>query len=151
MMRHVKPRSPARGTAQCRPVRRLSRPLRGSGGKQYAMAEQIEAGATVHLAFDQLEPGDLALRLATAPGCGDCGADRGAVLLQPSRKGLHSAHAGPARVGEPGVQLPERRLRVSLLADAVATHERAEPAGQSSNARSLTVLLDPRDHSGIGH
>src|SRR4051812_17963633 len=45
----------------------LSRSLRGSCRKENAPAEQVEAGATVHLTLDQLEPGDLPLRVAAAP------------------------------------------------------------------------------------
>jgi hypothetical protein len=33
----------------------LSRTLRGSGGEQGAVAEQVEAGAAVHLPLQQLE------------------------------------------------------------------------------------------------
>jgi hypothetical protein len=64
----------------------LSRGLRGSCRKENTPAEQVEAGATVHLTLDQLEPGDLALRLAAAPGRREGRLDRSAVLLQPSRK-----------------------------------------------------------------
>src|SRR4051794_22973551 len=49
------------------PVAWLSRPLRGSCRKENTLAEQVEAGATVHLPLDQLEPGDLPLGLAAAP------------------------------------------------------------------------------------
>lgn len=31
-----------------------------SGGQEYALAEQAEAGAAVHLAFDHLDPVDVA-------------------------------------------------------------------------------------------
>jgi len=61
----------------------LSRSLRGSCRKENALAEQVEAGATVHLTLDQLEPGDLALGLAAAPGRHERCPDRGTVLLQP--------------------------------------------------------------------
>jgi hypothetical protein len=47
----------------------LSRSLRGLCRKENTPAEQVEAGATVHLPLDQLEPGDLPLGLAAAPGC----------------------------------------------------------------------------------
>src|SRR5687767_12898091 len=67
----------------------LSRTLRGSGGKQGATAEQVEAGAAVHLPLQQLEAGDLALSLAVAPGRGQRGANRGTVLLQPDGERLH--------------------------------------------------------------
>src|SRR5215207_11648622 len=68
------------------PAEWLSRPLRGLCRKENTPAEQVEAGATVHLTLDQLEPGDLALRLAAAPGRRECRLDRNAVLLQPRRK-----------------------------------------------------------------
>src|SRR4051794_41429086 len=45
----------------------LSRSFRGSCRKENALAEQVEAGATVHLPLDQLEPSDLPLGLAAAP------------------------------------------------------------------------------------
>jgi hypothetical protein len=38
-----------------------------SGGEEDAAAQEIEAGASVHLAFDQLELVDLPLCLSTAP------------------------------------------------------------------------------------
>jgi hypothetical protein len=65
------------------PAEWLSRSLRGSCRKENALAEQVEAGATVHLTLDQLEPGDLALGLAAAPGRHERCPDRGTVLLQP--------------------------------------------------------------------
>src|SRR3982750_3461233 len=46
---------------------RLSRSLRGSCRQENALAEQVEAGATVHLPLDQLEPSDLALGLGAGP------------------------------------------------------------------------------------
>src|SRR3954454_11067758 len=38
----------------------LSRPLRGSCCEQNPLTKQVEAGTTVHLPLNQLEPGDLA-------------------------------------------------------------------------------------------
>src|SRR3954447_322647 len=99
------------------PVEWLSRPLRGSCRKENTPAEQVEAGATVHLPLDQLEPGDLALRLAAAPGRRERRPDRGAVLLQPSRKGLESADPRPSRVGKPGGQRHTCCFRVDLRVD----------------------------------
>src|SRR4051812_41794759 len=70
------------------PGRRLSRSLCGSCREENTPAEQVEAGAPVHLPLDQLEPGDLALGLAAAPGRRECRPDRSAVLLQARRKRL---------------------------------------------------------------
>src|SRR4051794_33006374 len=89
--------------ARMGPFPRLSRPLRGSCRKENTPAEQVEAGATVHLPLDQLEPGDLPLGLAAAPRRRERGPDRGAVLLQTSRKGLERADPRPPGVGQPGV------------------------------------------------
>src|SRR3954470_24922977 len=106
-----------------RPLLRLSRALRGSGGEQGAVAEQVEAGAAVHLPLQQLEAGDLTLGLAVAPGRGERGADRGAVLLQPGRERLRGPHAGGAGVGEPGLQLRERGVGAELPAGSAPAHE----------------------------
>src|SRR5215207_10806433 len=82
----------------------LSRSLRGSCRKENTPAEQVEAGATVHLPLDQLEPSDLALGLAAAPRRRERGSDRSTVLLQPRRKSLESADPRRPGVGQPGVQ-----------------------------------------------
>src|SRR5215203_4539875 len=82
----------------------LSRPLRGSCRKENTPAEQVEAGATVHLRLAQLEPGDLALHLAAAPGRREGRLDRSAVLLQPSRKSLESTDPRRPGVSKPGGQ-----------------------------------------------
>jgi hypothetical protein len=39
----------------------------GSGGPDYARLKQVDLAATVHLAFDELELGDLAFGLAVRP------------------------------------------------------------------------------------
>src|SRR5215212_8441642 len=89
----------------------LSRSLRGSCREENTPAEQVEAGATVHLPLDQLEPGDLPLGLAAAPRRCERGPDRGTVLLQPRRKRLESTHPARSGIGQPGVQRHARRLR----------------------------------------
>src|SRR3954468_6793447 len=95
----------------------LSRSLRGSCRKENTPAEQVEAGATIHLPLDQLEPGDLPLCLAAAPGRRERGLDRRTVLLQPRRKGLESADPRNPSVGQPGGQRHARRLRADLRVD----------------------------------
>src|SRR3954467_13364296 len=99
------------------PDPRLSRSFRGSCRKENALAEQVEAGATIHLPLDQLEPSDLALGLAAAPRRRERPPDRSAVLLQPSRKRLESADPRPPGVGQPGVQRHARRLRADRRID----------------------------------
>src|SRR4051794_15638523 len=82
------------------PAEWLSRSLRGLCREENAPAEQVEAGAPVHLPLDQLEPSDLALRLAAAPGRRECRPDGGPVLLQPRRKGLESTDPTRSGVGQ---------------------------------------------------
>src|SRR5215212_10078469 len=120
---------------------------RGSCRKENTPAEQVEAGATVHLALDQLEPGDLALGLAAAPRRRERRLDRSTVLLQPRRKGLESTNSRPPGVGQPGGQRHTCYFRVDLRIDPTPAHERAEPAGQPGNARSRRILLESR-HEG---
>src|SRR3954467_12418023 len=107
------------------PLQRLSRSLRGSCREENTPAEQVEAGATIHLPLDQLEPGDLPLGLAAAPGRRERGLDRIAVLPRPRRKGLESADPRPPGVGQPGGQRHTGRLR----ADPTPAHEGRQPAG----------------------
>jgi hypothetical protein len=44
-----------------------------SCGAEQSCAEEVELGSTVHLAFDELEPGDVALGLAIGPWQAECG------------------------------------------------------------------------------
>ncbi len=81
------------GSREPPPPAWLSHTLRGSRGEEHAAAEQVEAGAAVHLPLQQLEPGDLPLGLAVAPRRRERRPDGGAVLLQPGREGLDGGHA----------------------------------------------------------
>src|SRR3954465_15274228 len=129
------------------PLKWLSRSLRGSCRKENALAEQVEAGATVHLPLDQLEPSDLPLRLAAAPRRRERRPDRSSVLLQPRRKRLESADPRPPGVGQPGVQRHTCCFRVDLWIDPTPAHGGHQPASQPSHVCSRRVLLDPR-HEG---
>ena len=66
------------------PVWWLFRSLRGSGCQENALAQQVQACPTIHLALDQLEAVDLPLGLAAAPGQAQGGPNRGAVLAEVS-------------------------------------------------------------------
>src|SRR4051812_31144948 len=101
----------------------LSRPLRESCRKENALAEQVEAGATIHLPLDQLEPGDLPLGLAAAPGCRERGLDRSPVLLQPRPKRLESADPTRPGRGQPGGQRHRRPPRGNLPLHPPPAHE----------------------------
>src|SRR5204863_8773989 len=106
----------------------LSRGLRGSCRKENTPAEQVEAGATVHLPLDQLEPSDLPLGLAAAPRRRERRPDRGTVLLQPRRKRLESADPTRSGIGQPGGHRHARRLRADLRIDHTPAHEGCPPA-----------------------
>src|SRR4051794_27676226 len=96
------------------PAEWLSRRLRGSCRKENTPAEQVEAGATIHLPLDQLEPSDRPLRLAAAPGRRERRPEGAPVLPQPRRKGLESTDPTRSGVGQPGVQRHTCCFKVDL-------------------------------------
>ena len=108
--------------------------------------EQVEAGATVHLPLDQLEPGDLASAWPLLQGV-----VRAAWIAAPScsspAANLHSTDPRRPGVSKPRVQCHARRLRADLRVDPTPAHEGRQPAGQPGNVRSRRVLLDLR-HEG---
>src|SRR6266487_6327405 len=53
-----------------------------------AFAQQVEAGAAVHLSFDRFEPVDVAFGGAGAVGQGEPGGDGGHVLADPGGEGV---------------------------------------------------------------
>jgi hypothetical protein len=62
--------------------------LRGlSSSAEKSCAEEIEFRAAVHLAFDELELGDLAFGLSVGPGFEECGGDCAFVGVKPIREG----------------------------------------------------------------
>src|SRR5215472_2127925 len=64
----------------------MRRPL--SWGQDDSLAEKVEAGAAIHLAFDHLDPVDVALDRAGAVGQGQAVAHGGVVLLEPGGEGV---------------------------------------------------------------
>jgi hypothetical protein len=52
----------------------------GSVGAEQSGLKEVDFSSTVHLAFDELELGDLPLCLAVGPRQSDCGADGGFIL-----------------------------------------------------------------------
>jgi hypothetical protein len=60
------------------------RAFRASGWIEHAQAQQIELGATIHLAFDELQPIDLPLRLPIAPNLRESSAYRSLIVLKTS-------------------------------------------------------------------
>ena len=74
----------------------------GSGGVENALPQQIEAGAAVHAAFDELEAVDLSLDRAIAPGFDDSRAHGRFVLPKP---GSEATEVGCGRVLQPGFEL----------------------------------------------
>ena len=49
---------------------------------QHAQTQQIEVGTSIHLAFEQLEPGDLSFDLPGTPRFGEGGLKRSKLFLQ---------------------------------------------------------------------
>jgi hypothetical protein len=104
-----------------------------------ARAEQIELGAVVHLAREELELGDLAFGLAIAPGCCRGGTDGG--LIKPVALGQSLTGRGTSQVG---------RCRPNRLSGLIAafrisktrlsTRKPPPPPSRSTDARGA----DPR-------
>ena len=61
--------------------------LHGSCGQNQSALEQIEARSPIALAFNELQPIDLAFGLPAAPVIGQGRPDRGAVAVQPRGEG----------------------------------------------------------------
>jgi len=60
----------------------LARKTFASSMREYPAAQELEPGASIHLALDDLEPVDLTLHLPVAPGLGQRGAERFLVTAQ---------------------------------------------------------------------
>ncbi len=76
--------------------------------------QQIEPRATVHLAFDQLQLGDLAFGLAVGPCFGQCRANGGEVAADAltERRGQAAACFNKPRGQGSDMQAPGRRSRL---------------------------------------
>ena len=83
--------------------------MRRSCRYQNGSSQQVEVGLAITLPSQHLEPVDLALSLAAAPGFNERGAHRGAVLLQRCGERLDGANAARAHLGELSVQVGHRR------------------------------------------
>jgi hypothetical protein len=70
-----------------------------SSGNEEASAEKVELGASIHLAFDALELGDVAFRLPVGLGFADSGGNRLIVCLDPSCEGSEQAGGGVLKPG----------------------------------------------------
>src|SRR5262249_30865581 len=75
-----------------------------TGLPQEAAAEEIEARAAKHVAFQHLQPVDVPLDRAGTPGQGHPGFDRLIVLLEPARKALEGLQRTGRRAREPGIE-----------------------------------------------
>ena len=75
------------------------------GVEDDAFAEQGESGAAVHLAFEHLDPVDVAFDLAGAIGQGQAVEDGLVVAVEPGDEGAQVRLVVGAGPGDPGVQL----------------------------------------------
>src|SRR5690349_1542161 len=71
---------------------------------QYADAHQVELGPSIHLAFQVLQPVDLALDLAATPGRDERGSYGPQVGFEPGREALQVRHRAGACLGQPAVE-----------------------------------------------
>jgi hypothetical protein len=101
-----------------------------SGGVEDTLSQEVQLGSSIHLAFEEFEPGDLALRLPIAvrelQGRAHC-----SILLESRRKALQVWQ--PARQDrlKPGLQRVGRPL----------AHHLGKGLGQGSNLRNRRIVL----------
>jgi hypothetical protein len=102
--------------------------------RQHSCAQEFGTCATIHCAFQGLQPIDLSLRLPIAPFLGQGVLDRVEVASHHSRKALHPVDAGVLRVVKPS----------SETFEIAALHQAAEPHGQLPHDREVrpSVLQD---------
>src|SRR5262249_28457625 len=82
----------------------ISRWSRRSGSQEDSLAEQVEAGAAIHLPFEHFDPVDVAFDLAGAVGQGQAVEYGGMVALEPGREGAQLRLVISLDGGDPGVQ-----------------------------------------------
>src|SRR5215213_11603061 len=75
-----------------------------SGGSQDALAQQIEARPSVHLALDELQPVNLPLYLPAAPFVFKRGRNRLVVSSQSPGKAFKLGHFAAFRAIEPSIE-----------------------------------------------
>src|SRR5262249_49370723 len=85
-------------------IRVLSLILWWSAGQEYAFAEQVQAGAAEHLAFEHFEPVDVALDWAGAVGQGQAVADGVQVAAQVGGEASQWREGVVFDSGDPGVE-----------------------------------------------
>src|SRR6266851_4103321 len=102
----------------------------GSGGVEDSLPEQVQLGPSIHLAFEELEPGHLALRLAIAVRKLAGGA-HGGILLEARREAFQVWQPTRQDRLDPGLQLAGRPL----------AHHLDEGLGQRSNLGNRRIVL----------
>jgi hypothetical protein len=83
---------------------RVLSPVVWSAGQEYAFSEQVQAGAAEHLAFEHLEPVDVALDRPGAVGQGEAGAHGVEVAAQVGGEGGQGWKGVVFDGGDPGVE-----------------------------------------------
>src|SRR5690348_5393135 len=101
------------------------------GQRQYALAQQVNAGPPVSLPFDQLEPIDLALGLPGAPLVRERCVHGRPVLPDPGSNTRHLRDAAAVRRVQPG-----RQARLVAL-----PHEPAEFLSQRADRLQLRAAV----------
>src|SRR4051794_17545899 len=122
-----------------------------SSGEEDTATEQIEVGASVHLALDQLELVDLAFRLSAAPRHGKRRFDRRPILLQAGRESLDGRNtAGPGLL-KPGSEDGARVGRNFVAVDTAVSHQLGEALDKGEGSANFGILSNPGERRGRWH
>src|SRR2546430_12831686 len=81
-----------------------------SGGVEHTLSEEVQLGPSIHLAFEELEPGHLALRLSIAVRQLE-GRAHGGILLEARREAFQVGQPTRQDCLDPGRQLTGSRWR----------------------------------------
>jgi hypothetical protein len=110
----------------------VARLLRLLGGWHHTLPQEREARASIALALEPLQSGDLAFHRAMAPGQGEARLDRREILLQTLGEAGEPLNPAVGRRGHP---------RVTLVAPALP-HERQKGLAQLIGLGDRGVHLD---------
>ena len=129
------------------PLKWLFAKFGGSGCEEEPSAEEIEIGATVHGALQELETRDLPFGLPTAPRECQRSPDSVSVLTEADSKVLDDADAAVLGVAQPFIE--RRDIRSSRWRRITAApDDPAEAATEIDDLGRLGILQDARDHCG---
>src|SRR5258707_6666895 len=107
-------------------------------GADDAGLEQVELTAAIHLAFDELELGDLSLGLAIGPGRGDRRTVLTVGFARPAEQIQASQDEAEARLGSPVRKNGVKRKQAWIASTSASISAPSPPAPRKPSAGSIS-------------